>query len=82
MTTYTIERPWLCARSKDDEEWQWGGETVDDAVNAGLDLWGGDNRPDGFWIAPAHRTTSAEESDGQEHPYTVEADKAQWIPLR
>lgn len=82
MTVYTIERPLFCSRSKDAEEWYWGGETMDDAINAGLDLWGGEGRPDGFWVAPGHKTTPAEEADGMEHPYTVEADKSEWIPLR
>lgn len=82
MIISTIERPFFCARSKNAEDWYWGGETWDDAVNAGLDLWGGDDPEDGFFIAPSHRTTAAEEADGCEHPYAVEAEKAEWIPLR
>ncbi len=75
MTTTEIERPWFCSESRDSEEWQWGGEKPSDADRTGRDLWLG-----GFWIAPAHKTTTAERADGMEHPYTVETCKATWIP--
>ena len=88
--------PWLCARYKDDETWEWGGDTLEDAINAGLDLWGGDlpddedgaynldgNRIDGFWVAPAHKSDGAniDDCDPEDHEYTVEAEHAQWIPM-
>lgn len=82
MIHSTIERPLFISCYKHAEDWYWGGETMDDAINAGLDLWGGEDRPYGFWVAPGHKTTTAEASDGAEHPYTVEADKAEWIPIR
>lgn len=73
-----LDRPWLCALKKDYERWEWGGATMDDAINAGLALWGGENRPDGFWVAPSHASKSEDDS---EKDYTVESDKAEWIPL-
>lgn len=74
------EIPYLCALSKTSEEWQWGGKTIDNAINAGLELWGGEKPKDGFWVAPAHRSRREVESDS-DFAYTVESDKAQWIPL-
>lgn len=76
--------PWLCALEKWAEHWEWGGDTKDDAINAGLDLWGGEDRPDGFWIAPAHKSdeTNIDDCDPEEAEYTVENDRAEWIPLR
>ncbi len=89
------ERPWLCARYKDDETWTWGGATMEDAINAGLGEWGADGddeegREDldgnpiaGFWIAPAHksRENCDDDCDPEEAEFTVEAQHAQWIPL-
>jgi len=63
----------------------WGGDTKDDAVNAGLDLWaeGGeaDQRPDGFWIAPSHKSRDDHDEDSDDHEYTIEPKHAEWIPL-
>lgn len=89
-------KPWLRARHKDDETWEWGGDTMEEAVNAGLGLWGkdGDEQEDGkdldgdpidgFWVAPAHKSGERgdDDCDPEEHEYTVEAEHAQWIPLQ
>jgi hypothetical protein len=79
-----VQRVWFCATSKSADRWEYGGDTQDAAINAGLDLWGGENRPDGFWIAPAHESDpdNIDDCDPEEGEYTVEADKAEWIPLR
>lgn len=84
------DRPWLCARYKDDETWTWGGETMERAVAAGLDEWGAESdhedegEIDGFWVAPSHksRANCDDDCDPEEAEYTVESQHAQWIPLK
>lgn len=84
------ERPWLCARFKDDETWTWGGATMEDAVAAGCDEWGkGSGHEDegeipGFWVAPAHKSREdhIDDCDPEEAEFTVEPQHAQWIPLQ
>jgi hypothetical protein len=83
------ERPWLYAKHKDNEDWSWGGPTMEDAVAGGCSDWGADSDDEydeplsGFWVAPAHKSRAEhpDDCDPEEHEYTVESDKAQWIPF-
>lgn len=85
-----LERPWLCARYKDDETWTWGGADMEAAISAGCDEWGADSDHEdegeipGFWVAPSHKSREGhpDDCDPEEAEYTVEAQHAQWIPFK
>lgn len=77
----SLTHPFMCSRYKDAEDWYYGGATKDDAINAGLDLWGGEDPEGGFWVAPSHPTTDVEKEDGADYEFTVAPEKAEWIPI-
>lgn len=69
--------PYFCSPSKFSERWNYGGKTREEAIETGLDLWGGEDS-EGFYIASSN-ISDIDNEDESEHDYTIDNESIEFV---
>ena len=77
---------WFVALRDTDERWEYAGaQWKCESAAEEIVLWGcADRWPEGYWMAPGHRSRKNcdTDCDPEEYQFTVETDRAEFVPFK